>query len=196
MKARRLTGSISVASMLLGILGMAVFAQRSPSAGKASRARQALEPEMFSKRARAPAVPRDARRNDQEPITWTVQVNWALQFDDETRALHEWIASAIQAVQDVPETRTRFFSAVQDPPRIAIGGWGGLLRSVEPADGGGYIATVAVNVRVTSTVAAVTMVGYSYSERYFIDADGGVHSLESLDPLGMAGQEPLYYSSG
>jgi hypothetical protein len=45
-------------------------------------------------------------------------------------------------------------------------------------------------------VAAVTMVGYSYSERYFIDVDGGVHFLESLDPLGMAGQEPLYYSSG
>lgn len=200
MMSRRTVSTMFVASMLLGVLVMGVRAQRSPSSSKNPQTKKAPPPQVFTKRATMPARPLDAETSvenkvkAQEQTPWHVGIDRTLKLDPDSWELYERVANTMRGVKAVPDARIHQFSAVQDPPRVAIKGWTSMVRSVEPA-GDGYIVIISVSPILTSTMG-FTMIGMSYRERYFINVDNHVQYIESLDPYGTAGQEPLFYTSG
>lgn len=118
-------------------------------------------------------------------LTFSVTIAPSLSLTPAEQTLYEDMATELGDFSATPQNRWDFFSGVDG---YSLYGWGGVITDVTPITGGYRVtATVIPYVRTDDDEEAEAFVVADYSERFDV-VNGTVTYVDSLDPLGQAGQ--------
>ncbi len=121
-----------------------------------------------------------------DPV-FPVSVDSSVSLDQATLNLHQQMANALSGYATVPNSRTNYFSALNNHPEFTFGYWGATLENVQTVAGGNV---VTVYVYPVFTNRSSILSPNDYTEQYLIGNDGSITYQGSADPNGYAGQMP------
>jgi hypothetical protein len=130
------------------------------------------------------------RGDDDPPDFWVTYDNQVI-VDPNAQQLYQSMGNILTGWAGLPNDRLNYYSAVDNNNDCVINGWQGIISNVE-ANCNGYLVTVAVVPLLASDTYGTTAVvmDSDYSEQFQVFKDSTFEYIQSLDPLGLAGQMP------